>query len=108
MLAFTSKGICAVIIAFIALESSTAQCASGDQGNCVNYTFPDPLGLHTCLTEVWNLCDPQGSNAETPAKELAVCLEKSGGMSRLLFLLLKGFHDFVTFLSHRILGPTLI
>ncbi|XP_077527655.1 uncharacterized protein LOC144139040 [Haemaphysalis longicornis] len=99
MRTIAAKVTCAVIVALLVLESSTAQCATDGEKECTNVTLPDALGLHQCIS-TWDLCSSGDNGEESPAKQLVQCLQRSGGMFRLFFLFMEGFKDIVMYFSH--------
>lgn len=97
MWTFVTKSTCALIIAFLALESSTAQCATDEEVKCTTAVFLDPLGLEKCVQgKQWDLCHPENQTT-SPAKQLAKCLHRTGATRKFLGLLLRGLRHSIKF-----------
>ncbi|XP_077527662.1 uncharacterized protein LOC144139045 isoform X2 [Haemaphysalis longicornis] len=103
---FATRVTCAVIIGFLALGSTTAQCESEGTGNCTTGKFPDLLGLQKCLPKSWDICNVKETELDTRIDKLADCLTESEPFERLKILSMHGLRDTVISASRIVLSKS--
>lgn len=94
----------AIVMGFLAPEFGFAQCESNDRQDCTQVQLQDPLGLHKCLDDAWDICSgKEVAKQEEQINKLAHCLTKSGSFEKLMFIFADGLRETMFFLLELVL-----
>lgn len=93
MWTLVTRATWAVILAFFAIQPSTAQCANGEEAKCTSEKFRDPLGISKCLDKKLDVCSGSKDDQEKQMDKLATCLTTTEALPKLVFIFIDGVRE---------------